>query len=831
MKASYNWLKEFVAFDHSPEELADLMTRIGLNVEGIDEVGITSEDVVIGKVLTCEPVPKTDHLSCCEVDVGSGEPLTIICGAPNVAAGQIVPVALVGAELPGGFRIEKRKIRGVVSTGMICSECELGISDEAEGIMVLDDPPLPPPTIAGGEKNMDDPPLIPPYNSRGGEGESPWRIGAPLTDYIGRQDWIFDIEVTINRPDCLSHLGMAREISAATGIELKMPEFELDEVDDPTAEQISIDILAPDKCPRYSARMVTGVEVKPSPLHIQERLRNLDVRPISNIVDVTNYVLLELGHPLHAFDYHLIADGRIIVRTADEGEMFMTLDEKEYTLAESDLLIADPEKGIALAGVMGGLNSEIQDDTEDVLLECAYFDPVTIRITSRDHGISSESSYRFERGVDPEMTSYAVDRAAYLIQQFAGGRILKGIVDNYPKPWSSKPIKLRPERVNKLLATDIQTAEMEEFLTRLGCRVGSGEIMDVTPPSWRHDLEREIDLIEEVARLYGYDKVESAASSSIPLAFNDMREHRRRLISRFKGALVELGFHEAIGPSLVTEDDAKSYDDKLKPVKLLNPLSEDMSHLRTSLASSLVKAAVRSYNFDARNIRLFEWGKCFWMDGGKVSEGNRLAGLIAGEISPESWRDSTRLADFYDLKGLLEQFGAKISLDNLYFNAYDYSRRSDAGRILIGVEGEDPRDCGRYLRIDPYIREFEDIDFPVWYFELNGDLLLELAGTVPHYKPLPRYPAARRDLAFLMDENLEAGKIEEILKNRGGKYLEAVELFDRFKGKTIPDGKISLAFHLIFRSIERTLSEAEIDRLVEKMVEAVRQEVGAVLRS
>ena len=887
MKASYNWLKEFVDFDHSPEKLADLMTNIGLNVESVDEVGLQCNDVVIGRVLTCKPVPDTDHLSYCEVDVGTGEPLGIVCGAPNVAEGQIVPVALVGAELAGGFKIEKRKLRGIASTGMICSEKELGISEEAAGIMVLECPPLTPPPQSGGGKlgNLPPPvpgggikgggessfkpldstpiegapPLIPPYYSRGGEGESSFKIGAPLTDYVGKQDWIFDVEVTINRPDCLSHLGMAREISAATGLELKRPSFELQEDNKPAGERITVEIEAPDKCPRYSARMVEGVKIAASPLWMQDRLRNLGVRPISNVVDVTNYVLLELGHPLHAFDYHFIAGQKIIVRTAEDGEKFITLDDDEHKLQKSDLLIADSEKGIALAGVMGGLNSEIMDDTKDVLLECAYFEPVGIRITSRDRGISSESSYRFERGVDPEMTLYAVDRAAYLIHEYAGGRVLKGVVDNYPKPWRPQKLQLRTERVNSLLATDIPAEDMKLFLSRLGCDVhikppledlvhlpddkpppypppetrGGIEketTLKVKIPSWRHDLEREIDLVEEIARLHGYDRVTPAVSSGVPLSFDEAKERSRRLVSRFKQALVELGFRETISPSLVPQSDAERFPYREKPVRLLNPLSEDLSHLRVGLGPSLLRAAGRSLSAGLQNIRLFEWGKSFRMDGGSVDEGWRLAGLLTGNIRPESWIDDTRELGFFDLKGLIELFLNKISLDKPLFNPYDITGLSDGCGIFVDIEDQEWR-TGQFGLLDPAVCEIFGVDVPAWFFEFDGDILLKAAGAVPQFRPLPRYPSARRDLAFQVDAELPAERLEEILRKHGGKQLETLELFDLFSGSGIPAGKKSLAYHLTFRSTERTLSDAEVDRWVEQMIDGAAAEVGAVLRS
>ena len=611
-----------------------------------------------------------------------------------------------------------------------------------------------------------------------------------------------------------------------------MPEDDVEEISQLASDKIIIEIESPDKCPRYTARIVNDVEVKPSPYWVQERLRNLDVRPISNVVDVTNYVLLELGHPLHAFDYHLVNDARIIVRTAEEGERFITLDEKEHRLEASDLLIADPQRGIALAGVMGGLNTEIQDDTKDVLLECAYFDPVGIRTTSRDRGISSESSYRFERGVDPEMTIYAVNRAAYLIKEFAGGKALKGVVDNYPKPWQSSIVKLRPARVNRLLSTDIPAEDMTEFLKRLGCKIKDGEIIEAIPPSWRHDLEREVDLIEEVARLYGYDNVEAASKSSLPLVFYDETERMRRLTVRFKQSLVELGFREAISPSLVTSFDAKGLSGRDEPVKLVNPLSADMTHLRSSLAVSLMKATARTFNAGIYDVRLFEWGKCFRMIDNTIAEGNRLAGLMTGSIRPDSWLDKSHSITIYDLKGLIEQFATKISLDKLLFNPYDIAGLTDGCKISVAAEDNTQAiEIGEFGQIDPAICEIYNLDMAAWYFELDGDKLLKLTSGIQRYKPLSRYPAALRDLAFIVDLNLNAGDLGQIIKKRGGKYLEKLELFDLFSGKGIPAGKKSLAFHLIFRSAEGTLSEEVIDRSIKKIIDAASHEIGAKLRS
>ncbi len=775
-----------------------MLDQLGLEVESITEISAGWSKVVVGKVLTCEPVPNTDHLSHCTVDTGTGVILSIICGAPNVAAEQIVPTALVGAELPGGFKITQRKMRGILSQGMICSERELGISEEAAGIMVL---------------------------------PAECKIGDPLEKYISRQDWVFELEITINRPDCLSHLGVAREIAAATGLLLQLPPIDVRECDEPTGKWVSVEILAPDQCLRYTARVVKGVEVRPSPLWMQERLRAVGVRPISNVVDVTNYVMLELGHPLHAFDYHLVENGRIIVRTASKGEEFTTLDEKEHTLESSDLLIADTGKAIALAGVMGGLNSEIEADTRDVLIECAYFEPIGIRITSRDRGISSESSHRFERGVDPEMTVMAATRTARLINELAGGEILKGSVDNYPKSWKPTKLELRPHRANHLLATDISGERMGEHLQSLGCVVKTDETLQVIPPSWRHDLEREIDLVEEIARLHGYDLISSSPRSNVPLEVNADRERERLMTHRLKHALVELGFREAITLSLLPSSEIERFPSEKEIIRLENPLSEDMAILRYSLAPTLLKTVERNIRAGNHDIRLFEWGKVFWKENGKLREQWHLSGVMSGSAMPESWLEKSRKVDVFDLKGLLKQYAGKISLDKVEYIYYDISSFLLFCSSIVTVGDHENTKIGIFGQVDPKIAEKYGIDTPTWFFDFDGALLLAHAGRPVTYRSLPRYPAAHRDLAFIVDEKVNSGQLEEVIHRSGGDLLQGVKLFDLFQGGAVLSGKKSLAYHLTFRSPLRTLSDEEIDLVIEKIISEARRATGAELRT
>lgn len=800
MKVSYNWLREFVEYHNTPTELAELLTWLGLEVDSVTRVDANWTDIVVGKVVTCEPVPKTDHLSRCTVDVGDGDLLTIVCGAPNIGSDQIVPVAKVGAVLPGDFKITKRKLRGIESQGMICSEKELGLSDEAAGIMIL------------------------PHN---------WTVGTPLDDYLGQLDYVFDIEVTLNRPDCLSHVGIAREIAAVTGLNLKLPVNDVNESDESASDLVSIDIQAPNRCPRYAARLIKGIRVEPSPMWMQQRLQMVGVRPISNMVDVTNYVMLELGHPLHAFDYNLVQDGKIIVRTADDGEKFVTLDSKKHKLTDSDLLIADKNRGIALGGVMGGLNTEIQDDTTDVLLECAYFEPTGIRVTSRDQMISSESSRRFERGADPELVPFAIDRAARLIRQLAGGKICQGIVDGYPKPWRAKKINLRPTRANKLLGIRIQAYKMENYLNSLGCSVETVDDKNirVIPPSWRPDLTREVDLIEEIARIHGYDRIGNAEVSQVPLSINVGNEKQRKAISKIKGSLVELGMREAINYSLISAAEFDKFPVDVKPAKVLNPLSEDMSLLRPSLSVSLLSAAERNIRSGVEDVRLFEWGKCFWSSKGKIEEAYRLGGVFCGLSRPDSWLEKSRNSAIHDIKGLLEQFVRLNRLDNIRFICYDVIHYLKYGGRIVTKQKKQEIELGWFGQVQPEIAERFNLSVPVYLFEFDGGKLLELAGRTPKHKALPRYPAATRDLAFALDIRTDAGTLDEIIWKFGGKDLTDVNLFDLYSGKGIDEGQKSLAYHLTFRNDVRTLSDSEVDTVIDRIVKEIETTVGASLRS
>ena len=625
MNVTLNWLKAYIDFEFSATELADRLTMLGVEVESVKQLGAELDGVVVGSVSSIRPHPNADKLVLCQVDIGETEELQIVCGAPNVREGMLAPVATIGATLPAGFTIKRARLRGETSHGMLCSEKELGLSEDAAGLMEL-------PT---------DTPL-----------------GISLSEALGLDDIVFELEITPNRPDCLSMIGVAREIRAETGNTLKLPQVDFNENETDIRETTSVTIEAPDLCPRYAARVIRGVKVGQSPAWLKHRLEAVGIGVINNIVDITNFVLMEYGQPLHAFDYHKLTENRIVVRRATAGENITTLDEVARELTPDMLVIADAEKPVALAGIMGGYDSEIIETTADVLLESAYFNPSGIRATAKALGISTEASYRFERGADPGAVLAALDRAAQLIAELAGGSICKGIVDVYPGEQPLRQIQLRPERVNFILGTALDTSEMVQILSDLGFDVkanGTGDY-HVTVPTFRSDLTREIDLIEEVARVYGYDNIPTTLpKGDIPVpAPNPSTEVRKRI----KHFLFAAGMMEAINYSFCDPncfDKIRFTDDDpcRDALKLRNPLSPEMSVLRTTLIPSLLENAQHNRNHQIDTIALFEIGSVFTRNGAQ-KEPERVTGILAGQIGDGVYSNPYREPDFYDIKGLVE---------------------------------------------------------------------------------------------------------------------------------------------------------------------------------
>ena len=819
MKVTVNWLKQYVNFDWSPEELAERLTMLGMEVEAIETIHPGLEGVVVAQVLTKEKHPNADKLSLCRVFDGKTE-RQIVCGATNFQAGDKAALILPGYSLPAKpgekpFTIKAAKIRGVESHGMLCSEKELGLSEEAAGIIVL-------------------PPDAP--------------VGQPFAEYLGRgeADTVLDLEITPNRPDLNSMIGVAREIAALTGNPLRMPRVEIGERrEGPAADLVAVRLEAPDLCPRYTARLVRGVQVGPSPDWLRRALEKVGLRSINNVVDVTNYVMLETGQPLHAFDFQLIArgeDGRrtIVVRRARPGERFTTLDEQEHELTEEMLLIADPEKAVALAGVMGGANSEIREATEEVLIESACFHGPTIRRTARKLGLHTDASYRFERGVDIEMVDWAGRRCAQLILEAAGGSMVEGVTDAYPNPQPRRRIVLRHRKVNELLGVSLPPAQIESYLSQLGLRIVDRKPrpLDAPPappepvtleiPSYRLDLKREADLIEEVCRLHGVDRIPATpprgAFGDHPYdAVHDQIQEARRLLSG-------LGLTEAQGQTLIGREAAALTCPESELISLERPLSQDMDVLRPSLLPGLLEILRHNISRKNTDIALFEIGKAFRRGENGPVETRRVGIALTGRRAPLFWGGEQReaLFDIYDLKGVLEEFLDRFSVRGVACLRREKPTELFAesaeiklgGKILIGELG---------MVFPPLARRY-DLRNPAFLAELDLDRLLKSRKTERKFRPLPQFPAVRRDVAVVAPETVSHAEVLKTIRRASPRNLEEVKLFDIYRGENIPAGSKSMAYALIYRSSEKTLTDEEANAAHQKVIDALRRELRATIR-
>jgi phenylalanyl-tRNA synthetase beta chain len=805
MKVTLNWLKQYVDFSWSPEELSERLTMIGIEVEGVQKSGGEFEGVVVAQILTKDKVAGSDKLSVCKVNDGTGE-RTIICGAPNHKPGDKVPLILPNFALPlkpgekTPFVIKERKVFGITSQGMMCSPQELGLPDQVDGLLIL------PPDA---------------------------KIGQPFSEYLGRPagDVVYDLEITPNRPDLNSVIGIAREISAVTGNPLKIPEIPSPTTSGSVVDLVSVRLDDSELCPRYTARVVRGVKIGPSPDWLKQTLEKVSIRSISNVVDVTNFVMLETGQPLHAFDYHLLtapAGGRptIVVRRAAEGEKLTTLDGQQRTLTNQMLLIADESKAVALAGVMGGQNSEINNLTKDVLIESAYFKPQNIRATSKKLELRTESSYRFERGGDVGICEWASRRAAQLILQTAGGELAGGVVDSYPHPHVPKEITLRHHKVCELLGVRITPTQNVNHLRRLGLEVtaeNSDEFCLVIPPTFRVDLKQEVDLIEEIARLYGVDKIHAtpprgAIGSNAGDAIHDEIAEARRI-------LTGLGLSEAQGQTLISANSAKLVS--ADPVMLQNPLSGDMDALRPSLLPGLLDSLRHNLSRKNNDVALFEIGHVFGK--GEPREERRVAIALTGRRNSVFWTGEDREArfDMYDLKGTLEEF-----LDQFGLRGMNYLRRAEGAALFIESAAINlgKQTLGEMGQLLPALAKKLDLRDAVLLAELNLDLLLARRNTAKTLKPLPAFPAIRRDVAMLVPETTTHEGVLNTVRQTKPQNLESVELFDVFRGKNVPAGQKSMAYAFTFRSPERTLTDTEVNTAHEKLVEQFKRNLQAVIR-
>lgn len=800
MLVSLRWLKDYVEIDLSAKELADRLTMAGLEVDAIQEVSPGFSGVVVAKILSVSPHPNADKLSLCEVSTGE-KTYPVVCGAPNVRSGMLSAFAQVGAVIPGGYTIKSTKLRGELSEGMLCSEEELGIGEDADGIMNLPEDLNP---------------------------------GEDLASALKLHDTVFDIGITPNRSDCLSMVGIAREAAAITGRRFRYPEIKFAENEQDIAALTSVDILDPDLCPRYTARMIRNVKIGPSPAWMRMRLEAIGLRAINNVVDITNFVMMELGQPLHAFDFRYLEEGRIVVRRAKEGEEFVSLDGKTRMLAGDALMICDGVKPVAVAGVMGGLNSEVQDDTETVLLESAYFSPSSIRRTSKRLGMGTDASYRFERGIDPEGVIRALDRAAQLMAELAGGVVVRGRIDQYPlKIKSAENIELRPERIKAVLGASVDDADIEKILKLLGMTVVKrGQAFSVTPPTYRVDISTETDLIEEIARLHGYGRIPETLPEVKVQPQKDPRQHA---LSRSKEILTSCGYTEVINYSFTTplSVDALGIDEKderRKFIKIVNPLSEDQSVMRTTLIYGLLDNLRKNLNVGNAGMRIFEKGRVFIAreDAGLPLEKDKICGLISGSRFAGLWNTKGESVDFYDVKGSIEKLLEGLRIEGISYIAFAEEPFLHPGRACRVVKGG--QQIGYIGEVHPDVLNRMDIKVKALVFEMDFDELVSgLQGKVV-FKDIPRFPPSFRDASLLMEKSQEAEQIFNLAKGEHQELLEKIEIFDVYMGKNIPENTKSIALRFTYRSSEKTLTDDDVNHVHTRLVKKIADATGAKIR-
>lgn len=802
MLISLNWLKEFVPIDDTPYAIADRLTMAGLEVEQIREIGSEWDKVVVGEILSITRHPNADKLSLTTVKSGANV-FSVICGAPNIKEGQKIALALDGACLPNGTLIKKTKIRGQISEGMICSETELGLGNDSSGILVL-------PTDA------------PP--------------GMPLADYLGLRDIILDISITPNRSDCLSILGIARELSALYDIPCTIPQIQLCEHGKPAAHQIDITIIAPEDCPRYAARIVRNVTIQPSPLWMQRRLVSCGIRAINNIVDVTNYIMLERGQPLHAFDLSRINGPHIIVRHASPGERFVTLDGVERLLPDGALLICDSLRPVAIAGIMGGLDSGVSPSTQDVLLESAYFNPRSINQTSRRLKLKTEASQRFEKGIDINGVIPSLDRAASLIQQTASGFIATGYVDQYVyQPPPARPIIISVSKANRIAGTQLSQSQMSDMLSKLQFDISSSneDTLTVVPPSFRYDIHEPIDIVEEISRMSGYNHI------PITLPCIEMQcpapDLKQALSQSARDILQSAGFFEAIhysfiAPTMISSLRFPDNDLRSRPVTLRNPLSQSQSVLRTTLIPAMLETVCSNFNNGATSLRFFELGKVFMRssDAKIPREILMLCALVSGQRHPLSYHMPKEQHDLFDIKGALSTLCTRLHIPELRLipcSPEPYLHPKNSMSIYI-----EKTMVGSLGQIHPDVSDSFELQHPVYIFELDFDQLSEYARSKIRYVPFSRQPAIYRDIALVVEEGLPVSAIFEAIGSFNNNLITEVTLFDIFRGGAIPPGRKSVAFRLKFQSPDRTLTDAEVNKIHERLISFLSSETGAQLR-
>ncbi len=807
MKISYNWLKQFIKLDWASEETAALLTDLGLEVEVVEKyesVKGALEGIVVGKVLTCEKHPNADRLKVTTVDLGDGTPVQIVCGAANVAAGQTVPVATIGTTLYDkegkAFQIKKGKIRDMESHGMICAEDEIGLGNSHEGIMVLD------------EK---------------------WAAGTPAAKVFSiENDEIFEIGLTPNRADAMSHMGVARDLRAGLlqkniHTELKTPSVSAFRIDKRT---LKIDVKVEDikLAPRYCGVSITGVKVKPSPEWLQNRLKAIGINPKNNIVDVTNYVLHELGQPLHAFDAARISGNKIIVKTMPAGTPFVTLDDVERTLHEEDLMICDQDGPLCFAGVLGGKNSGVNENTSSIFLESAYFNPVSIRKTAKRHTISTDASFRFERGIDPTITEYALKRAALLIQEVAGGEITSDITDIYQKKIEDFTVFLNFKKADKLIGEELPRDTIKKILVSLDIKVNSVSDagLGLIIPAYRVDVQREVDVIEEILRVYGYNNIKFSKKLNATVS-NSPRTEDYKVQNIIAAQLNAQGFHEMMTNSLTTPDYA-ALSETIKSqfnVMMLNPLSSDLSAMRQSMLFSGLEAI--SYNINRRNsdLKLFEFGKTYHKLPSGYEENKHLTLFVSGNRVGESWTGPQRASDFFYFKSYVEAILSRFGFDKLSNAPVASDVFSEGLAIANGTET-----LVEFGLVKKSLLKHFDIKQDVLFADFNWNIVLKNISNKIKFKGIPKYPEVRRDFALLVDESVSFESIYNLARQSEKSLLKEVSLFDVYQGKNLPEGKKSYAVSFILQDAEKTLTDVQIDKIMGKLQQQFEKELGASLR-
>lgn len=807
MKISYNWLKQFIKTDWNSEETSALLTDLGLEVEGVEKYQSVKgglEGIVVGHVLTCVQHPNADRLKVTTVDLGDGTPVQIVCGASNVAAGQKVPVATIGTTLydkdGNSFVIKKGKIRDQESHGMICAEDELGLGTSHDGIMVLNED-LKPGTPAAKVFNIEN-------------------------------DEVFEIGLTPNRADAMSHMGVARDLRAGLlqkniSTELITPSISNFRIDKRT---LKMDVSVQDSklAPRYCGVTISNITVKPSPQWLQNRLKAIGLTPKNNIVDVTNYVLHELGQPLHAFDASKIKGNKVIVKTVEAGTKFTTLDDVERTLHEEDLMICDENGPMCFAGVFGGKNSGVTETTSSIFLESAYFNPVTIRKTAKRHTLSTDASFRFERGIDPTITEYALKRAAILILEVAGGEITSDVVDIYPKKMEDFSVVLNFNKTAKIIGQELPKETIKKILASLDIKINS--VSDVglglTIPAYRVDVQREIDVIEEILRVYGYNNINITKKFNASVS-NSPRTEDYKVQNIIANQLTSLGFNEMMANSLTTPDYVE-LSEKLNAdfnVMMLNPLSKDLSAMRQSLLFSGLEAI--SFNINRRNtdLKLFEFGKSYHKLPGGYEEHKHLTMFITGNRLAESWTNNQKVSDFFLFKGYVNTILSRLGIEKGQNKPVDSDVFSEGVAVYLGTDT-----IVEFGTVKKSIAKEFDIKQEVFYADFNWNVILKLISNKIKFTEIPKYPEVRRDLALLVDDSIQFDAIYNIARQSEKGLLKGINLFDVYQGNNLPEGKKSYAVSFTIQDTTKTLTDFQIDKIMSKLQKSFETELGAVLR-